>query len=465
MERYWAPYRVRSFDQRALLQTTGYNRIDVLWDSLGKNTYPAFVERIDSNQLTQLCPDDPGRILSNATLALQHQVNLLGSGLVDLGEKIDWQRDYKSGIRWRLAYFHDLDYNNPDQPSDVKFPWEVSRMQWLIPVGQAYLLTGDEQYATFVRKILEDWIISNPYSYGVNWSCTMEVAIRIITWTWFFHVFHESAAWADLGFRTRFLSNLYLHGEFTERHLENSDINGNHYLADAAGLVFAGLFFGKGKAPRRWQQLGWKILTTELPRQVYPDGVDFEGSIPYHRLVLELFLLPALYRQAQGLEISGEYRDRLTAMAHFVTAYTRMDGSVPLWGDADDARVLPFGNQDINDHRYLIGLVGVAWQVSGLIDAFSGPRSEIFWLFGSAAAKLLPDTKEPVHVLTSKAFPAGGFYIMRNDRDHILIDCGPVGLAGRGGHGHNDCLSFEAVLDGIHLVSDCGAYLYTAPYS
>ena len=40
--------------------------------------------------------------------------------------------------------------------------------------------------------------------------------------------------------------------------------------------------------------------------------------------------------------------------------------------------------------------------------------------------------------------------------------CGPVGQGGRGGHGHNDCLAFEAVLAGVHLVSDCGAYVYTA---
>jgi uncharacterized heparinase superfamily protein len=53
---------------------------------------------------------------------------------------------------------------------------------------------------------------------------------------------------------------------------------------------------------------------------------------------------------------------------------------------------------------------------------------------------------------------------MRNDVDHVFIDCGPVGLAGRGGHGHNDCLSFEAVLDGVHLVSDCGAFVYTRSF-
>lgn len=51
---------------------------------------------------------------------------------------------------------------------------------------------------------------------------------------------------------------------------------------------------------------------------------------------------------------------------------------------------------------------------------------------------------------------------MRNGVDHVFIDCGPVGLAGRGGHGHNDCLSFDVMLAGTHWISDCGAYVYTA---
>jgi uncharacterized heparinase superfamily protein len=35
-------------------------------------------------------------------------------------------------------------------------------------------------------------------------------------------------------------------------------------------------------------------------------------------------------------------------------------------------------------------------------------------------------------------------------------------MRGIGGHGHNDILSFELVLDGMPIVTDCGAYLYTA---
>jgi uncharacterized heparinase superfamily protein len=35
-------------------------------------------------------------------------------------------------------------------------------------------------------------------------------------------------------------------------------------------------------------------------------------------------------------------------------------------------------------------------------------------------------------------------------------------MRGRGGHGHSDITSLEIWLDGMNLVTDCGAYLYTA---
>jgi uncharacterized heparinase superfamily protein len=434
-----------------------------LWARLQAQPFISPIQHIATTDYERICPGDTQRILSRADDALAHRVDLLGSGPVELGEQIDWHKDYKVNFSWPREYHRNIDYMNAGKPSDVKFPWEVSRMQWLIPAGQAYLLSGDERYAAGVRAVLEDWIRSNPYSYGVNWVCTMDVALRIISWTWFFRVFAGSKSWSDPVFQELFLRSLCLHALFTEKHLEKSDINGNHYISDAAGLVFAGLFFGKGADAQRWQELGWQILTSELPLQVFEDGVDFEGSIPYHRLVSELFLLPAIYRQAAGLATPDSYRERVIKMARFTAAYSRPDGSAPLWGDADDGRVLPFGGQHVNDHRYLIGLAGCAVD-SELKSSFSGPRAEVFWLLGPKAAESLRGPDVTPNQSSSTSFPHGGFYIMRSGRDHIFIDCGPVGMAGRGGHGHNDLLSFEAVLDGVHLVTDCGAFIYSADF-
>src|SRR5206468_4402842 len=195
---------------------------------------------------------------------------------------------------------------------------------------------------------------------------------------------------------------------FTERYIERSDINGNHFTADAAALVFAGLFFGRGEAPARWVEEGWQMLCDGLPRQVFPDGVNFEASIAYHRLVLELFFLAARYREACGLAVADDYRDRVIAMARFALAYTRPDGGTPLLGDADDARVLPFGSQSVTDHRYLAGMVGAHWHIADLIDGFGGPSEEIFWTLGSRAAARLRARRDVPSRVASSAPPDGG---------------------------------------------------------
>jgi hypothetical protein len=462
LDRWLAPMRVRRLDRRRLLALAKASSVDELWDRLRRRPFPAVTTRMDAAGLDRAEPGESARILEAARLACERTVDLLGTGPVALGSSIDWARDYRVDAGWPSGFARSIDYVNRDRPSDIKIPWEISRLQWLVPAGQAYLLSGDERYAEAVRDILQDWMLKNPLSYTVNWSCTMEAAMRLFTWTWLFHVFAKSVSWRDETFRVRFLACMYLHGDFTLRHIEKADINGNHYTADLAGLVMVGHFFGDFGDARRWREIGWSGLQDEIVRQVFADGVDFEASTAYHRLVFELFLWPALFRQACGEEIFAIYAGRLAAMARFTAAYARPDGTSPLWGDADDARALPFGGQKLGDHRYLVGLAAVALGDADLASRFDGPRSELIWVFGlDKAAALAP---APSAVSGSAAFPDGGVYVMRHNDTHVFIDCGPLGLAGRGGHGHSDALSFEAWLAGAPLVIDRGSFVYTASF-
>jgi hypothetical protein len=460
-DRFVVPGRERRFDAAALLRSLGDPSIERLWERLRGAPCPWFTGRMDPQRYEQLSPADTERIVAAAERACRQEIDLLGSGPVSLGARIDWDRDYKTGDRWPRGYFSTIDYLNPGRPSDVKTAWELSRMQWLIPAGQAYCLTGEERYAQCARSVLESWINDNPYACSVNWGVTMEPAMRIFTWLWLFTTFAASAAWSDPQFQRRYLSSLYLHAEFTERFIERSDINGNHFTADAAALVAAGAFFGRGAAPERWLAAGLRDLEREIELQVFPDGVDFEASTAYHRLVAELFLYASLWADCAGKSCSSGYRERLRAMGQFAAAYSRDDGSSPLWGDADDARTLPFGAQPAQDHRYLPTIIAHHVGDAELAAACPGPQPEIVWLYG-------PDAAAPAHparAQQSRAFTAGGVYIMRNSVDHVFIDCGPVGLGGRGGHGHNDLLAFEAMLDGELLVTDSGCFVYTADFA
>ena len=446
VDRVRAPARVRNFRDASLLEVTGAASIDALWTRSLKGPFPFLRTDHELAQIESRWPAERARVIAAGDLALARQIDVLGTGLFDLGRPIDWHRDWKTGRAWPLRYGPRIDCAELDEPSDVKVPWEISRVQWLLPAGQAYRLTGDERFAAGVREVLEDWIRANPYALGVNWAIAMEAAIRIFSWSWLLHACGESAAWSEPTFRGTFLRTLYLHGEFVERRIERSELNGNHYTADAAGLAMLGLVLG---VPR-WSENGWSMLCAELSRQVHPDGVNFEASAHYHRLVGELFALTALLRQVHGLDVPEPYVDRLQKMARFTEAYTGPDGLAPLWGDADDGRALPLGGQDVSDHGSFPVLV------ARLAGARAPGNAEGAWLAGPdavAAAK-----NEP----RSAAFADGGAFVLRGGSDHVFVDCGPVGLAGRGGHGHNDCLSFEATLADVRLVRDSGSYVYTA---
>ncbi len=463
LDRWRAPMRERRLGhRRRLLAIARASSVDELWTRLRERQYPAWTSAMDPAALDRIERGESARIRAAAHLACTRTIDLLGTGPVALGRPIDWARDYRVGMGWPAGFARSIDYVNRDRPSDIKVPWEISRLQWLIPAGQAYLLKADEQYAVAARDILQEWMVGNPLSYSVNWSCTLEAALRLFTWTWLFHVFAASPSWRNEDFRAKFLASLYLHGDFTLRHIEKADINGNHYTADLAGLVMAGHFFGDVGDAGHWLDVGWKGLQDEIETQVFPDGVDYEASVPYHRLVFELFLWPALFRNACGANVPDGYVARLRAMARFTAAYSRDDGTSPLWGDADDARALPFGGQGRGDHRYLIGMTAMAFGDAGLAAQFGGPRSELAWVFGpEMAAAVASVASQPV---PSTAFPQGGAYVMRARNHHVFIDCGPVGLAGRGGHGHNDALSFEAWLAGVPLVIDRGSFVYTASF-
>lgn len=458
LDRVTLPRRARSFDVATLLARTGEASLEVLWGELADQPWPIPTARLEPAQLDAIAPRAVATIMERAEKACRHEADLLGSGPTSLGAQIVWDVDFKTGDRWPPRYFRDIALVDAARPSDVKVPWELSRLQWLLPVGQAYLLTGEERFAAVARDVLEQWIRANPVGQTVNWAIAMEPAMRVFGWVWLFRVFAHSQSWSDPGFEARFLCCAYQHAAFIARFIERSDLNGNHFTADCAALVIAGSFFG-GQEARGWLAQGWGDLEHEIGIQILEDGVDLEASSAYHRLVSELFLLGAIHATHRGLDVSERYRQRLEAAARFSAAYTRPDGTAPLWGDADDARALPFGVAAVNDHRHLIACVGAYLQDEVLGSLANGGREEVFWLLGAAhAAGEPPQRRAPA----SEAFPAGGAYVLQAALGHVFVDCGPVGFGGRGGHGHNDALSFEAALTGLNVVCDAGCYVYTA---
>lgn len=227
---------------------------------------------------------------------------------------IDWQIDFKSGFRWsektrsgRLRYGH-------REGVDVKVPWELARMQHLPTLAFAYTLSESgsdgfqpaDTYALEFRNQVLDFAASNPPRFGVNWACTMDVAIRaanlVVAWC----LFESSGFHFDTAFEEVYRASLIDHARHIAENLEwSSDLRSNHYLANIAGLVIVAAHLPIGCEADAWLAFATHELVEEVAGQFYEEGSNFEASTSYHRLSAEMALW------ATGV-ILGLASDRMT---------------------------------------------------------------------------------------------------------------------------------------------------------
>jgi hypothetical protein len=405
---------------------------------------------------------EPESFAAEAEDYCTNHVDLLGSGRVWLGDNIDWHRDFKSGFRWPATFAADLDYVDWEDSSDAKVPWEISRFHGLAWLGKAYWATGEERYAHKFRDLIEQWLAANRFGYGINWTCAMEAAFRALNWLLAISLFGDAPSLPS-SFWLRMFKSLYAHGLFIRYNLECGRVSGNHYLADGMGLFVLGTVFRDTAAGRGWLRAGRHILESEIRRQTFPDGVNYEKACGYHRLALEMLYVSYLLGGRNGVAFSSGFRDRLEKMFEFVMHYTKPDGQAPLVGDSDNGRLFRFRpGEDFNDHRHVLAVGAVLFSRADFKAHAGGRHEDVLWLTGTRGLSQLAALPDAARPLDSEAFPWGGFYIMRSGDAHTIIDAGELGLEGLGGHGHNDTFSFELYIGGENFITDSGTYVYTS---
>ncbi len=463
--------------------------------------------------IAQFFPEAADLAIEEADRVMAHRFDLLGSGEVHLGDAIDWHLDFQSGHRWPVEHHTRLALTSPGGRFDVKIPWELSRFHHGIRLGQAYLYTQDERYAAELVAQISHWITSNPYEFGVNWAGPMDVAIRAVNWIWAIYAIFESDALSE-PFLAVWLASLKQHGEYLAQHLEDGWPRTNHLIANLAGLAYLGILFPEFKEAARWKEIALTRLTQEMDRQIYADGVDYEASVSYHRLVTEMVLSVAALALINGIALPEPTIARLRAMLDVIMAYTQPDGLAPQIGDADDGRLHPLTvHRDpvrtARDHRHLLALGSLVLERespewAGYIDPLATGWSvtaghewqDAFWCFPVDAAarytdlvlhtttrpegvemdswvEVLPGMRVRARALArralrvadianSRGFEAGGWYIMRHQDLYMAIDAGEVGQQGAGGHAHNDTLSLTVCAYSQQFLVDPGSYLYTS---
>ena len=297
-------------------------------------------------------------------------------------EPIDWQKDFKSGFRWDEKKWY-KDQRIAHKPgSDIKVPWELARLQHLPQLAifaMADPSLKELNLKEFKNQIL-DFIRNNPLRMGVNWTCTMDVGIRVANMLVAYDIFSQMDGDKNLdeNFKQIFSNSIYEHALHIVNNLEYSPyLTSNHYLSDIAGLLYACSYLDSSDEIDAWFVFAIQEIIGEMKKEFYEDGGNFESSTSYHRLSAELMIYSValinglgkkrcsilrkynykiwkktpklLPLQKQEFSIENDriifpqwFIDRLYKIGRFTIDITKPNGKVPQFGDNDSGRFFRF---------------------------------------------------------------------------------------------------------------------------
>lgn len=349
--------------------------------------------------------------------ALEHKFQPhKGYGFFDYGKDINWEY-------W------------PIKDNEVR--WQLHRVAWWQSLGLAYRSTGDEKYAKEWIFEFNDWAFKNPLGKSKEndryaWR-PLEVSDRIQSLPGTFNLFVNSPNFTP-SFLLDFLSLYNKQVDYITQHYTK---DGNHLLFEAQRVLGSGSIFREFKLAESWRKSGIEILTREIKKQVYPDGVQFELSPVYHVATIEIFL--KAYNSAKLAGVEKEFPES------FIKTTENMTVAIAKISFPDYNNPM-FGDSWIQEKSYRLK------QFQSWSKIF--PDNQVLKYFAT-------DGKEGAIDFLSTALPNAGFYTFRNGWDDnstvMILKASPPGEF----HAQPDNGTFELFVKGRNFTPDTGCYIYS----
>ena len=400
-------------------------------------------------------------LLDEANCYVRGKYNLLNIEFEE--SEIDWHLDPQTGKRAPLQFGPTLNYRDFFLVGNVKNIWEKNRHHHLTVLALAYALTNDISYAKEVERQLLSWLEQNPFPLGVNWTSSLELGVRLISWIWLERLLRGTSTHELLfGKAGKLWSAIYWHQWLISQYYSPGSSANNHLIGEMAGLFMAASLWSVFPESERWQSLARKILEREVSRQTFPSGLNREQAFSYHIFSLEFFLLAGLEAERLGTPFSSTYRDWVRRMLEVIPPLVDVGGNLPNYGDGDEGMALQLRSLHSSRLDWLFRL-GRQW----LKARVPLPKNASGLL---AAVLIGTGTKDEVDKTLTKGsvgFKDAGLYAIVSNRGQpdemfCLADAGSLGFLSIAAHGHADALSFTLSIGGVPIVIDPGTYTYHA---
>ncbi len=474
LKRYVRPYLpvdaidIEMFDM--ILRTNGAGDIDLFVEDASARSLiiPEIHTDLISKRIANEFPEHSAALSKKADACLQNMFSELGSEYTDLDDGfggVRWLEDFKCGITWPQSHYLKVPIVLPDDKSDIKTPWELSRFQFAPTLGQMEVLTGDKRYREKFISLVDDWQRKNPYPVGPNWVCAMEIAIRSINLLTAVELFHQRAP-LPTPFLKALYTLLYQSGRHIRANLEDSGrgMSSNHYLADLIGLLTLGALFDFLPDGKEWLKFAVTELEVEIQEQTTEDGFCYESSANYHLLTLEFYLYTLTFCRKNEIALSLPFVRSLQSSLDITSELRDTTGALPNIGDNDSGRLLKLCDREDRDPQWLLfwGLM------EGLKPKGFSPLScataESLWMFGGRRLQngFQSNNSSTHNAGVSKYFKGAGLVKLAHDDLSMTISVADIGVNGLGGHKHNDQLAMTISWGDTQLIIDPGTFAYTA---
>lgn len=413
---------------------------------------PVLLDRARARDLASSRPAATAALLDAAHDAAIPCVSYFGYPPVHLTRPIDWHHDPIADIRWPDAPAGKIDHRTA--AGDVKWIWELNRLQHLPLLAEAWLMTGDTRFSTAALDQLDSWLAQNPPGHGIAWRGAFEAGVRAISVAIAVQGLRDAPE-LSIGRYRAVVEMLTASAQrcWSDRSLFSSA--NNHLIGEMAGLAIVALLFPDLPAAPDWEQRAVATLIRHVERQVLPDGVGAEQAVGYQVFTAELVLLVTHLLELRD----GHAPDQLTAAvareAHLLDAIMGESDPPPRFGDDDEGFALRLGPEPTRSVREHLTIVQ-----SALDAADPGDSLTAAWLTRPPATTTPP--RAGTSLIREPSFHArdGGLVVLRNNSRRLTMDVGSLGFLSIAAHGHADALAITYSVDGTEFIGDPGPGSY-----
>lgn len=363
--------------------------------------------------------------------------------------------DPVSGNDWpNNAYCYKIPYRHSENYGDVKYVWEVNRLQYLQPIAMLAKATSDEGAARFCIDELLLWCDGNPPFKGVAWASGIELALRVLTILFVVPLVRTSIGGAEA---TRLIKCLDAHLFWLYRYPSRFSSANNHLVAEAAALGVAGVLWPEHPRSHEYREYGRRTLEVEVLAQLHSDGVGAEQSPTYTAFTVEFLLLAMRIFAAAGQPLAPSVGERVGRTVEHWLWLMDEAGGVPRIGDDDEGRVI---HDSMGGECGYVAAIACAAAATLSRPDLTPPGANSHLrdrVFGRASGM-------PVCPTGARTFAEGGYTVLR-DRVAgrmvvVTFDHAPLGYLSIAAHGHADALAVWMSVGAQQVLIDAGTFGY-----